>query len=87
MPGGRIYTEWSDFSSKKAADLMRQYLKEKQKADKEKARLASLRRKYSSSRRDNDLMREISDLERRVENSRESLRSALSEIYRVELLR
>lgn len=87
MPGGRVYTTWSDFQSKQAAQMMREYMAARAEAEKSDARLAQLRREYALSKRSGTMARTIAELEASSEKRHLDLKKKLSEIYRTELLR
>lgn len=81
MPGGRIYTHWSDFNSDHARSLMEQYLSAKQEFDDQKTELANLRRLYTTGDAD---ATEILTLESQIERRRSELQRLANEVIRAE---
>lgn len=81
MPGGRIYTQWSDFNSKHARSLMEQYLSAKQEFDNQKSELSHLRQLYTSGDAN---ATEIHSLENQIEQRRTELRRLANDVIRAE---
>lgn len=81
MPGGKIYTHWSDFRSDHARSLMEQYLEACRQYDAQKQELAHLRRLYTKGDADAD---EILRLEQLLERKRRDLRRLANDVVRAE---
>lgn len=83
MPGGKFYTELSDFRSVEARVKMEEYLAAEKKFNSMREKLDVLRRRYPENRPDN-VKEEILALEKDSERMTSDLRKQRSEIYRLE---
>ena len=83
MDGGVVYTDYSDFRNKAAANMMRKYLVQKQTLDKDLDTLDRMRREYYDSPSDS-LADDISAYENTVAKQRREVHRALSDIYKAE---
>lgn len=83
LPGGKIYTHFSDFRSQTASQLMKRYLAEKMLLEDKENRLSTMRREYADSR-SASLGQSIRTLEQELEQQRLKLRKLLSDVYRSE---
>ena len=83
MDGGVVYTDYSDFRNKAAANMMRKYLVQKQTLDKDLDTLDRMRREYYDSPSDS-LADDISAYESTVAKQRREVHRALSDIYKAE---
>ena len=83
MPGGKFYTELSDFQSVEARVKMEEYLNVEKKFQSLREQLDVLRRRYPENRPDN-VKEEILSLEKDSERMIADLRKQRSEIYRLE---
>lgn len=83
MDGGVVYTDYSDFRNKAAANMMRKYLVQKQTLDKDLDTLDRMRREYYDSPSDS-LADDIAAYESTVAKQRREVHRALSDIYKAE---
>ncbi len=81
VPGGKVYTTYSDFKNTAVRNMMKQYLSEKKLFEKKETELSALRREYSVSP-SNTLKAKILQQERDLEGDRAMLRRHLSDLYK-----
>lgn len=81
MPGGKIYTQLSDFKNEGARRAMQEYLKAKKILDTTDAELTAARRSYRDAP-SQSLKSKIIRLEADIEVARESLRRFRNNVYR-----
>ncbi len=84
MPGGRVFTLFSDFSNPQSESIMEQYIDLKLTQDDELEQLDNLRRQYHRNHRDRSVATRILSLEKSTESRRKQLKRLLSDIYRLE---
>lgn len=83
MDNGIEYVTFTDFKSKTASQLMRKYVTDKERYDRDLEKLESLRHDYYN-RPSQALKKSIQTLEKQTEELRQNLKQRLSDIYRSE---
>lgn len=81
MPGGKIYTRWSDFNNNHARSLMEQYLEEYRQYEEHRHNLSQLRRLYTEG---NANANEIINLEKLIDRKRDDLKRLANDVIRAE---
>ncbi len=82
MPGGKIYSRMSDFSSPEAAEAMKLFLDTQFKLSMEEDALAEMRAAFASGASNNS---EILQAEQRIESLRSELRRLSNEVVKSEM--
>lgn len=82
MPGGLTYRFYTDFKNPKAATRMEGYMKQRAGLEQKMVQLAGLRARYAEG--DKAIAQKIQSLEEQVRREEATLKSQLSEIYRLE---
>lgn len=83
MPGGVVYTLFSDFKNNATEALMRRYLEAQEELQADTEELAALRRSWHKQH-SRQLAAKILELEKSVEKQRENVHRMLSDVYRSE---
>lgn len=84
LPDGRVMHRLSDFRSAMARNLMKNYLKEREYADKAAATLEDMRRRYAAG--DTSLAKEILGAEKSLETSRRNLLDISNQVVSAEVM-
>lgn len=85
MPGGIIYSSFSDFRNNMSYAYMEQYLDLNASQEDDLAELSELRRQFASRKTNTDLKNRIIQLESATSSRAEKMRKFLSDIYRLEI--
>ncbi len=84
LPDGRVMHRLSDFRSAMARNLMKNYLKEREYADKAASTLEDMRRRYAAG--DTSLAKEILGAEKSLETSRRNLLDLSNQVVSAEVM-
>lgn len=82
--GGKTYTHIADFRNPQAATLMKRYLKEEEKVEADRKKLALLRETYYKSGSNRQTGTQIATLEEQLRTDEQNLLNLLYEVYRLE---
>jgi hypothetical protein len=84
MPNGKTYTNYDNFRSSQARNMMRQYVAAQTEYQENAEKLQDMRVSYHESR-SIALGKRIASAEITLDHERESLKKMLSDIYKLEL--
>lgn len=85
MPGGNVYSYFSDFRNRSAAELMKRYLRDKESLKVKNLELAKMRADYDKNNDRGQLSTKILNMEQQVRMQEQQLKALLSQIYNLEL--
>lgn len=83
LPGGLVYTKWSDFKSADAKAAMQEYLDAVSRHNADKVHLETLRVRYAGG--ESECAEEIKALEQKIRNDYTELRHLSNDVVRLEI--